>query len=341
MKNIFCTLTVCTVLFFCVFTIKAKTPENDMSAYLFTYFIGGAGEDIRYALSNDGYTWYAINNNEPIIDTDKISSSGGVRDPHILRGADGKSFYMVVTDMHTAKNGWTPNTAMVLMSSPDLINWKSTMIDIPKTYPQYVNMGNIWAPQTIYDAKAEKYMVYWSMTPGRVASVFYYAYANKDFTGFESAPQVLFANPNGKSVIDADIIEKDGVFHLFFKTEGESRKGIMKAVSNSLTEGYKMIEEKYLNQTERDVEGSCVFPLIGTNDYILMYDMYRDRKYQFTKSSDLLNFEVIDDDVSMNFGPRHGTVMQITAKEAQRIIAKWGITTDINIAGSHSYKSEN
>lgn len=307
-----------------------------MSAYLFTYFIGGAGEDIRYALSNDGYTWYAVNDNKPIVETDKISSSGGVRDPHILRGADGKTFYMVVTDMHTAKNGWKPNTAMVLMKSGDLINWQTSIIDIPQIYPQYKDMGNIWAPQTIYDPEAGKYMVYFSMTDNKTPAVFYYAYANEDFTAFEEAPKYLFGNPNGKSSIDADIIERDGEYHLFFKTEGNSRKGIMKAVSKSVTSGYEMVEERYLNPTTRDVEGSCVFPLIDSDEYILMYDLYRDKKYQFTKSNDLLNFEIVDDEISMNFGPRHGTVMQITAAEAQRIAAEWGVTAPLEITGAKS-----
>ena len=47
--------------------------------------------------------------------------AGGVRDPHILRCEDGKTFYMVVTDM-VSDNGWDSNRAMVLLKSTDLVN---------------------------------------------------------------------------------------------------------------------------------------------------------------------------------------------------------------------------
>ena len=45
---------------------------------------------------------------------------GGLRDPHILRGEDGR-FYMVATDMRS-ELGWSSNRGMVLMRSDDLIN---------------------------------------------------------------------------------------------------------------------------------------------------------------------------------------------------------------------------
>jgi arabinoxylan arabinofuranohydrolase len=63
-------------------------------AYLFTYFTGNnPGEEaIRFSVSLDGYNYRALNNNEPVLDSKIISKSGGVRDPHILRGDDGKLF---------------------------------------------------------------------------------------------------------------------------------------------------------------------------------------------------------------------------------------------------------
>ncbi len=52
-------------------------------------------EAVRYAISQDGYNYKALNHNHPVIDSKTISSTGGVRDPHILRCEDGKTFYMV------------------------------------------------------------------------------------------------------------------------------------------------------------------------------------------------------------------------------------------------------
>ena len=76
--------------------------------------------------------------------------------------------------------------------------------------------------------------------------------------------------------------------------------------------------------------------LTDTDNYILMYDIYRNQKYQFTQSSDLDNFKVIDSETSMNFAPRHGTTMAITKEEAERLAKKWGNAADIYIYSSAS-----
>lgn len=81
--------------------VGVLTGYSQQSAYLFVYFTGNrmSEEAIRMAVSPDGYNYYALNGNQPVIDSREISSTGGVRDPHILRCEDGKTFYMVVTDM--------------------------------------------------------------------------------------------------------------------------------------------------------------------------------------------------------------------------------------------------
>ena len=61
----------------------------------------------------------------------------------------------------------------------------------------------------------------------------------------------------------------------------------------------------YKQQTKDAVEGAGIFPLIGSDKYILMYDVYMKGKYQFTESADLEHFKVIDHAVSMDFHPRH------------------------------------
>lgn len=294
------------------------------TAYLFTYFTGNgkSEEAIHFAISHDGYHYKALNHDAPVLNSAAISSTGGVRDPHILRGADGKTFFMVATDMQVAKNGWGPNTAMVMLKSTDLIHWSSKIVDIPTVFKNFSGVNRVWAPQTIYDPQQKKYMLYWSMRFGDKADIIYYAYANRDFNGLEGEPKQLFFSPTNSSCIDADIILKDGKYNLFFKTEG-SGNGIKKAVSSKLTAGY-VLQDRYLQQTTDPVEGSGVFKLNEGNDYILMYDVYTKGRYQFTRSSDLENFKVIDQDVTMDFHPRHGTVLPITAQELKRLLAKWG-----------------
>ncbi|MDP4188542.1 MAG: family 43 glycosylhydrolase [Bacteroidota bacterium] len=305
--------------------VPPEVAEKDQVAYLFVYFTGNNVEDesVHFAISKDGYNYLALNNNQPVLDSRKISSTGGIRDPHILRGQDGKTFYMVATDM-TSNKGWDSNRAMVLLKSTDLVNWSSTVVNIQKKYPGNEDLKRVWAPQTIYDAAAGKYMIYWAMKNGDNPDKIYYAYANPDFTDLEGKPKQLFFPSNGKSCIDADIILKDGVYHLFYKTEGYGN-GIKQAVTSSVTSGKWDEMPDYMQQTKDAVEGSCVFKLSNSNKYILMYDVYMKGKYQFTQSTTLDSFKVVDNQISMNFHPRHGTVMAITKKELKALVAKWGM----------------
>ncbi|MFI8380397.1 family 43 glycosylhydrolase [Leeuwenhoekiella sp. NPDC079379] len=303
-----------------VFSCSNPTESAQKTAYLFTYFTGNAeGEEaVHYGLSRDGYNFYALNDDQPIVSTERISETGGVRDPHILRGTNDANFYMVLTDLKT-DNGWS-NTGIILAKSPDLVSWETTVIDLAKTFSEFSDITRAWAPQTIYDEAAGKYMIYFSMLqPGSYDKI-YYAYINKEFTALEEAPKQLFYSPDEKSCIDGDIISKDGKFYLFYKTEGTATKGIRVAVSDRLTGDY-IPKEGYVDQTDRAVEGSSVFKMINSDTYILLYDMYIDGKYQFAESTDLLNFKALGaDKISMNFHPRHGTIIPITEEESTRLL---------------------
>ncbi|WP_295212874.1 family 43 glycosylhydrolase [uncultured Chryseobacterium sp.] len=310
--------------------------DKDLNAYLFVYFTGNKVEEeeaVRFAVSRDGYHYYALNDNQPVIDSKKISTTGGVRDPHILRSEDGKTYYMVATDM-TSNKGWDSNRGIVLLQSKDLITWTSRSINIQKAYSGNEDLKRVWAPQTIYDREAGKYMVYFSMKNGNGPDIIYYAYANKDFSGFENKPQQLFFPKNGKSCIDGDIILKDGIYHLFYKTEGDGN-GIKEATATKLTSGKWTEEEDYKQQTKEAVEGAGVFKLNHSDEYILMYDVYMKGKYQFTKSTDLEHFSVIDQDISMDFHPRHGTVMPITNTELKRLFSKWKKPADFPVVNNN------
>jgi len=300
--------------------------DKDQVAYLFVYFTGNRIDDesIHFAVSADGYSYNALNNNQPVLNSKMISSSGGVRDPHILRCQDGKTFYMVTTDM-TSSKGWDSNRAMVLLKSTDLVHWTSSVINIQQKYPGNEDLKRVWAPQTIYDPQTGKYMVYWSMKHGNNNDIIWYAYANPDFTDLEGDPKPLFIPRCGNFCIDADIIRKDSLYYLFCKTGDSAGSGIKVATSASLTSGNWKERDGYLQQTKEAVEGSGVFKLNHSDTYILMYDVYGKGRYQFTKNNDLENFTVIDNEITMDFHPRHGTVMPITRGELKTLTDQWGI----------------
>jgi hypothetical protein len=249
---------------------------------------------------------------------------GGVRDPHIYRGADGKTFYMVATDMKS-DNGWSSNHGIVLLKSTNLIDWTYSRYDL-RSVSGFDSVTRMWAPQTIYDVAEKKYMVYFaSIEPNTSAEVIYYAYANDDFTTL-ATPQILYRSSSSKCrLIDPDIIYVNETYHLFFKEYNDTsgKEGLKKVTSKSASKDYTN-ETDYLQPTSLAVEGSTVFELIDSNTYVLMYDLYANGGFELSESTDLLNFKVTTRRTSFNFTPRHGGVMQITAEEKAALLKKWG-----------------
>ena len=318
--------------------VPAQNSKNTekFEGYLFAYFEGTGKareqEQIRFAVSENAVNWFALNQNQPVLRSELISQTGGLRDPHILRGEDGKSFYMVATDMFTHRNGWDNNPGIVMLKSDNLLDWKHSIIDLEKLYPKkFKNVKWVWAPQTIFDPKAKKYLVYFTVRFHNDEKLdFYCAYANKDFSAFEKEPKLMFRAKYG--AIDGDIIYKDGLYHFFFKGNTkdangkEVKNGILKAVSKSLQGPWKE-EFEYLDAYAAkgvSVEGSSVFKLNNSDEYFLMYDLYRDKRFEFQRSTDLKKFSAGPESFTKNFAPRHGSVISITRDEARRLQARWG-----------------
>jgi hypothetical protein len=318
-------------------TEQSEDP-NEMVAYLFTYFNSNDPKDeqICYALSEDGYNYTPINDGMPVIESDTIAFTQCVRDPHILRAEDGKTFYMVVTDMKSSL-GWSSNRGMVLLKSTDLINWQHSAINFPTRYTKaWKNVIRVWAPETIYDRKAGKYMVFYSLRTSDPKSYdrIYYQYANKDFTDLEGEPQWLF--DAGNATIDGDIVynDADQMYHLFYKQE--SGRGIYQAVAKELTDKWQMIGGN-VEQTKEAVEGVGVCKAIDGKSWIIMYDCYGNGHYQFCKSEDLKTFKFVQNtEMKGKFTPRHGTIIPITRAEKERLLKAFPNHKQPILSGFHA-----
>ena len=316
---------------------EPKDP-NEMVAYLFTYFNSNDPKDeqICYALSDDGYNYTPLNGGMPVIESDTIALTQCVRDPHILRCEDGKTFYMVATDMRSAL-GWSSNRGMVLLKSTDLVHWQHSTVNFPTRYTKtWKNVIRVWAPETIYDHQAGKYMVFYSLRtsdPGSYDKI-YYQYANKDFTDLEGEPKWLF--DAGNATIDGDIVynEADQLYHLFYKQE--SGRGIYQAVAKQLTDRWKMLPGN-VEQTKESVEGVGVCKAIDGKSWIIMYDCYGNGHYQFCRSEDLKTFQFVQNtETKGKFTPRHGTIIPITQAEKDRLLREFGNHKQPILSGFHA-----
>ncbi|MCD8236056.1 MAG: family 43 glycosylhydrolase [Prevotellaceae bacterium] len=325
---------------------QGNPGSDEKVAYLFTYFTGNAPEEeqICYALSDDGYNFTPLNHGNPVIKSDSIALTGCVRDPHILRCEDGKTFYMVVTDMKSSL-GWSSNRGMVLLKSTDLINWQHSTVHFPTKYPKtWGNVIRVWAPETVYDKQTGKYMVFYSLRTSDDDSFdrIYYSYVNDDFTDLVGEPVYMF--DNGNATIDGDIVynEKDQLYHLFYKSE--SGRGIFQATAKQLTaEKGKPLGSQWtkipgnVEQTQENVEGAGVCKSLDGQSWIIMYDCYMNGHYQYCKSKDLKTFEFVQNTKTEGkFTPRHGTIIPITQAEKDRLLKEFGNYNNPILPGFHA-----
>ncbi|MBQ8020063.1 MAG: hypothetical protein IJ263_06650, partial [Paludibacteraceae bacterium] len=139
--------------------------EKDYTAYLFAYFKGeglAQGEQIYFAVSRDGLNWKDINGGNPVL-TSTLGEKG-LRDPFIMRSADGSKFFVIATDLKINGNGdWTAaqttgSKSIMVWESSDLINWSEQRMC--RVAPD--GAGCTWAPEAVYNEESGEYIVFWS-----------------------------------------------------------------------------------------------------------------------------------------------------------------------------------
>lgn len=297
------------------------TPAKSKSGkYIFVYFVGNEPheERIHFAVSEDGYNFTALNNNEPVI----IQTKGKkcVRDPYILKGKDG-FYYIIGTDMKCTE-GWTSNHALVTWKSKDLIEWTDeTIIDIRDFGSEFTNTTRAWAPQAFWDKEKKQYMIYWAhSTPEKDVAQMYYAHT-ADFKTM-TEPKLLFERP-GIQTIDGDIAysEKNGKYYLYFKHDEDQT--IAYVTADRLTGPY-CDEAVVVSLANTGVEGSEIYNITGTDEWVMVMDEYGTDRFFMQQTSDFENFKAVHpDNYSMAFRPRHGSICAITDEEYDGLVKKY------------------
>ncbi len=312
-------------------------PTEPKSAYLFAHFIGESprGEQIYFSVSEDGLNWTDLNNSEPVLLSDL--GDKGVRDPSLLRLADGKKFILLATDLRIANGkGWDAarfhgSTSLVFWESADLVNWSRTwMVDVAGAIP---GAGCAWAPEAIFDEARGDYFVYWATISPRdgVREARIYGARTTDFRSF--SPPELYIERSGQGVdggdiIDTQIIEVKGQKHRYYRASRDTQITI---------EGADLIAGPWervgdlapLGYTARQLEGPILFQFNQEQKWGLLADQYAaGRGYlplTSTKLDDPRGFRVLPAG-SYSFGAslkRHGGILNITASELAALRAKW------------------
>lgn len=283
----------------------ACTAQQKEEIYMFSYFKGNGADGLHLAYSYDGYNWDALHNDSTFL-TPTAGNDKLMRDPCIITGAD-DLFHMVWTVSWFEKG-------IGYASSPDLVNWSEQ-----KFIPVMEHEGgamNCWAPELFYNDEKQEYMIYWATTiPGRFPDTDtlgdkglnhrMYFVTTKDFVSF-SDTKLLF-DP-GFNIIDA-VIKKDGEgYVMFLKNETlkpAPEKNIRIARSNHPERGWGEVSGPI---TPSWTEGPTAIKING--NWIVYFDLYRNKKMGAVTSPDLVNWTNITDSISFPAGTRHGTIFK-------------------------------
>ncbi|WPU91503.1 glycoside hydrolase family 43 protein [Mucilaginibacter sabulilitoris] len=303
------------LLFLFVLDANAQTATKEV--YIFSYFKDNGQDGLHLAYSKNGLQWTALNDDQSFL-TPEVSKDKLMRDPCIIRGADGL-FHMVWTDSWTDKG-------IGYASSPDLLHW-SEQQQLPVMAKEQ-GARNCWAPEITYDVSSKTYMIYWATTiDGRFPLIdstseskynhrIYYI-TTKDFKTY--TPTQLLFNP-GYNCIDATIVPYGKRFVMVFKDEtlNPVQKNIKIAYADKLTGPYSKPEGPITGNYW--AEGPTTLR-VG-NKWIVYFDKYRDHQYGAVTSTDLKHWTDISDSVSFPKGTRHGTVFKIAEAGFSRLITK-------------------
>ena len=317
--------------------------EKDLAGYLLVYF-KDKDQSAYMAISSDGYTFTDINGGQPVFIGFQLAEQKGVRDPHITRGPDG-AFYLAMTDLHifgkragfrdteferpAEKYGWGNNRAIVLMKSFDLIHWTHSDFRVDKAFPELGDIDCSWAPETVYDQAMQKMMVYFTIRYNNKECHLYYSYTDDNFTKLVSKPERI-TEIGG---LDGDITKVGDKYQLFYVSNAK----IVHSVSDQINKGYKT-DTTRIDPEKVSTEAPNLFKRIGTDTYVLMYDVYgaRPSNMGFSETTDFVTYKNIghfNEGVmkTTNFkGPKHGAVTYLTKKELKAIAEHWKVDIELD-----------
>lgn len=304
-----------------------------MGAYLFVHFKEKRtpdGEQVYFGVSKDGFRWESVNDGNPVLWS--YHGDKGVRDFTITRTKDGR-FIIMATDLSLAygmpnqyRNSWeniarNGSKCLVMWESEDLVHWSDQ---------QMVKLGDddfgcLWAPDILYDKQEENYLVHWSSSHRRNGfgdkGIFYSR--TRDFREF-SKPGLLYGC--GVGVIDSAIYEENGSYYMFLKSERNPAK-IVLLKSDTAAGAYTRVEEfdRSMECLEAGVYEAPTAFCTADGRWCLMLDYYgcgaEGQGYVPFLADSLESGKFIRSDEAFSFpyGFKHGTVLQITDEEYERL----------------------
>ncbi|KAJ4004772.1 hypothetical protein NW752_009563 [Fusarium irregulare] len=320
-----------------------STDVAPAAGYVFAYFVGddNNGESIFLAASNgnNALSWRELNGGKPILTSAK--GTRGLRDPFLMRSHSGDKFFLVATDLKINDIGWEKalrfgSLYLEIWESTDLVHWseqRHTLVSRPTA-------GMTWAPEAYWDESIGEYVVYWASRlyaeddPNHEVETYakiIYA-TTKDFITF-SEP-VVWQGSNDR--IDTTVLKDGDTYHRFTKdfggVSGKECVDIIQESSKNLRAGqdeWKHVTSCIGTKAGLDVvEGPSIFKSnpgdVHGEKFYLFVDEFAGRGYIPLETTDIANPDwKVSDEYNLPTSPRHGSVVSVTEKELQGVLAAY------------------
>jgi hypothetical protein len=345
-----------------VVRVRPLPAPADYEAYAFAYFAGEStdqSEKIFFGASrgNDPLDYDVLNDGAPVLESQH--GTQGLRDPFIIRSAEGDRFYLLATDLKAypavdfGQAQETGSKYIEVWESTDLVTWSEQRhVKVSSDFA-----GNTWAPEAFYDEDAGEYVVYWASalypttdTAGRDINTSYqrmmYA-TTRDFVTFsEPQPWIDVKRGTGRGMIDATVVQDGDTYYRVVKDEAsmtprqERSSDLRATVTGSLptttsSPGWQLVKEQVgvgqpnpWGGTFTQGEGPTVF---ADNEVADRWYMFIDQP-SYHGGQGYLAFRT-DDIASGSWqsvptadlpsSPRHGTVIPVTQAELDTMRAAY------------------
>ncbi|CAO1614766.1 unnamed protein product [Parajaminaea phylloscopi] len=314
--------------------LPLEERADPSAGYVSMTFIGDQPDIFaHYALPGSETTFKNLNGGKPILVPTK--GTGGVRDPYFVKAPQGDRYWIIGTDLDIGKTTWdlstrNGSTAIHIWESTNLADWSYSLVDVfPRSATS--NPGMVWAPSTVWDAKANAYAVFWasrtyansdtqrSGSPSK--DQIYYSHTT-DFKTFD-APKVWIAE--SYSVIDQELLPLSGNSYVRFIKNAEVNKVYTERSDNGVFGKWTRIDPN--NFVVNDVrEGPAAFKDINkpARTWLWLDNYSGQGSYEAYYNDDITKNQWTHGTPSLTpVGMRHGAIQQVTKAQLDAIRAKY------------------
>ena len=332
--------------------VRPLPAEEPTVAYLFAHFAGESTADeeqVFFAVSQGDtvLAWQTLGGGRPVLRS-RLGEQG-LRDPFLVRSPEGDRFHLLATDLRVHGDGdfgraqEHGSTSLMVWDSTDLVHWSDQRM--VRVSPD--EAGNTWAPEAVWSEEHGQYVVYWAsnLYPGtapedrrRADSYNRMMYATtRDFVTF-SEPQVWIdvRRAPGFGTIDSTVVRSGGVWHRFTKDERpdvmqvfhERSPDLLRPTRGTIGSSWELVAERIGSDEISHGEGPIVF---RSNDRRTWY-LFQDwppygggRGYVPFQTDDLDSGRwTRTPGATLPSRARHGTVLPITRRELDALLAAFG-----------------